>query len=72
MKFRLLFWIVVPLLCLSCYKGKCYQCRKYAPDGSGSGATVYIGNEQVCPEKDNIHLVDPAPGDSTDLWECEI
>jgi len=53
-----------------CYKGKCFQCRKFAPASNGNG-TVYIGSQKVCPEKDNIYLVDPEPGDSTDLWECE-
>ena len=61
--------ILLPLL-VGCYRGKCYQCRKFAfaPDGNG---TVYVGDQKVCPEKDNIYLVDPEPGDSTDLWECE-
>lgn len=53
----------------ACHKGKCYQCRKYAPAPNGNG-TVYVGTQKVCPEKDNIYLVDPVPGDSTDLWEC--
>lgn len=70
MKIRLFLLAVLPVLLVSCYQGKCYQCRKFVPDPDGTG-TVYVGNEKICPEKDNIYLVDPAPGDSTDLWECE-
>lgn len=68
MKPRILLLAVLPLL-TACYKGKCYDCRKFAPSPNGVG-TVYIGNDRVCPENDNIYLVDPSPGDSTDLWEC--
>lgn len=64
-----LFVLLLPLFA-GCYKGKCYMCRKYAPASTGNG-TVYVGDQKVCPEKDKINLVDPVPGDSTDLWECD-
>jgi len=52
-----------------CTEKECYTCKKYAPVPVGSG-TYFIGTQKVCPENGNIYLIDPVPGDSTDLWEC--
>lgn len=70
MKYVYPLLISATLTSFGCYKGKCYQCRKFAPSTNGQGY-VYIGTQQVCPEKDNIQLIDPSHNDSTDLWECE-
>lgn len=64
--FLLLILLVLP----GCYQGECFRCRKFAPDPSGEG-TYFTGTQKICPENDNIYLLDPEPGDSTDLWECE-
>lgn len=60
---------LISLLASGCVKKECYTCRKYAPVPGGNG-TYFIGTQKVCPENGNIYLIDPVPGDSTDLWEC--